>query len=360
MTRAIRVLPVLILALWVAPPVRAAAPCSVPGTHATIQAAIDDSSCNPIDVAAGTFDENIELGRSVEIIGAGTGSTIIDGTGGPVVGTSGPTAHTFTLRNLTVTGGGSGGPDGGGFQVEEAAHTLVLTDVAVRGNSGATNGGGLALLDGSTLVMTGGEIADNMATSFAGGFESLGGGDVTLTGVRIAGNTAPSVGAFYTEVGSLAVHGGSIDGNEATTDIAAFYAFNVVDVTMTDSTIRNNTAPSGYSSQIATDTLTVRDLLVDGNSAGSGGLGVYAETSANIESSAFVNNTASEASGGGLSLSASGGTIPLDVSNSTISGNRARGNGGGVAVENGVFTGTNLTITNNTADDDADGAGSGG
>src|SRR5688572_16085545 len=48
----------------------AAGPCNVPVDHATIQAAVDDANCTTINVAGGTYNEHVTIGRSITISGA--------------------------------------------------------------------------------------------------------------------------------------------------------------------------------------------------------------------------------------------------------------------------------------------------
>jgi hypothetical protein len=55
----------------------AAASCAVPSGYATINAALADTSCDPIIVAAGNYDEQLDITRSVTITGAGSASTTI-------------------------------------------------------------------------------------------------------------------------------------------------------------------------------------------------------------------------------------------------------------------------------------------
>jgi len=57
-----------------------AATCSVPSApHPTIQAAIDDTGCDPIIVAAGTYAEVLTISRSVAVQGAGSGQSFVQG-----------------------------------------------------------------------------------------------------------------------------------------------------------------------------------------------------------------------------------------------------------------------------------------
>jgi hypothetical protein len=349
----------LLVGLWLAPAASGAGACVVPSaTYPTIQSAVDDPGCDPINLAAGTFNQNVNLGRSVQINGAGTTSTIIDGTGGSVINISGSTPRNVGMTSLTVTGGG-GAVAGGGFQVEEATHTLTLTDVAVTGNVGATEGGGLAMLDQSTLVMRGGSISNNEVTG-PGGAIVADRASISLTDVHVDGNKADVGGAMYHDLGSLEVRGGTFDGNQATSVYGSIQTLDLDSVILDGTTFRGNTTGGAYGGpNLSTDTFTGRNLLVDGNVAGAlAGLTVFASTSASLENSSVTNNTATASSDGGLTMGAGGPAVPLSLVNTTVSGNRAEEGAGGLGISGGAFVGTNLTITNNTAD--YDGGGSGG
>jgi hypothetical protein len=55
-----------------------AATCTVPGSHATIQAAVNDPACSNINVAPGVYDEQVKVTRSnVTITGSGQDITSI-------------------------------------------------------------------------------------------------------------------------------------------------------------------------------------------------------------------------------------------------------------------------------------------
>jgi hypothetical protein len=51
-----------------------AGPCSVPGGYPTIQSAVNDVTCDPINVAPGTYNENVTILRSVTINGSQAGN----------------------------------------------------------------------------------------------------------------------------------------------------------------------------------------------------------------------------------------------------------------------------------------------
>ncbi len=70
------VLALLFLAL--ASPLRAQT-CTVPGSHATIQEAIDDPACTTITLSAQTYAESIVIPRSLTLAGPGAGGAIVQG-----------------------------------------------------------------------------------------------------------------------------------------------------------------------------------------------------------------------------------------------------------------------------------------
>ncbi len=68
----------LVLVLMARVPVPAIT-CTVPGSHLTIQAAVDDLACIQIDLVDQTYTESIHVPRSLTITGPGAGTPIIEG-----------------------------------------------------------------------------------------------------------------------------------------------------------------------------------------------------------------------------------------------------------------------------------------
>ncbi|HKV23483.1 MAG TPA: hypothetical protein VJN93_02730 [Candidatus Acidoferrum sp.] len=136
----IRLLPILacgFMAAALAQSAHAATLCVNPkganGCFSTIQAAVTHASINDIiDVAAGTYHENVTINIPLSLIGAGAGTSVIDATGLPngilVDGYSNP-----GLRNVTIAG----------FTIENAQFEGVLVvssiDVIIRDNRIAEN-----------------------------------------------------------------------------------------------------------------------------------------------------------------------------------------------------------------------------
>jgi hypothetical protein len=182
---------------------------TVPGGFATIQAAIDAAPTNEmriISVAAGTYAGPIAFnGKPVRVRGAGTGQTILSGSGGQqqsVVWFTGGEPSIAMLERLTVRGGQSGTPlpsfpsalvGGGVFGIDSAAsmHDCVVennaagfgagayfvrctgsvTDCVFRGNSASTDGGGFQTNQGSQQL-TDVIVQGNYANSRGGGMHS--------------------------------------------------------------------------------------------------------------------------------------------------------------------------------------------
>ncbi len=80
-----------------APQIRADT-CTVPGSHSTINSAIDDPVCTEVELDALVYDETLDVARSIDLIGPPAASAEING---PVrVAGSGTTVR---LERLIVT-----------------------------------------------------------------------------------------------------------------------------------------------------------------------------------------------------------------------------------------------------------------
>jgi len=73
--------------------------CTVPGTHAVIQAAIDDPGCTVIELASQTYDESIHLPRSLTLAGPGAGGAVVAGLAQVVGGGTAVTLVDLAVRN---------------------------------------------------------------------------------------------------------------------------------------------------------------------------------------------------------------------------------------------------------------------
>lgn len=118
-----------------------------------------------INVAAGTYLENVTIRASIAISGAGAATTIVDGGG------SGPV---FDLRL----------PDG----AATPSISVLLSGLTIQ-NGHADNGGGIRAWDGVELTVVNTVVQNNRADGNAGGILNSG-GEVNLLNVTVASNEA--------------------------------------------------------------------------------------------------------------------------------------------------------------------------
>jgi hypothetical protein len=228
----------------------AAATCNVPGTHASIQAAINDVACNPIVVAAGSYPENLSVNRDVTIQGAGPGQTNLTPVAGTVLNTS---AGTLTVSVSGVTVGGTAVQ---GAAVGEGS-ILNLTNAVISGHTSTTSAGievktngtpgGTGVLNGTDLTISGNHTTFTGAGGGAG-INNL--GVVNLTNSTISGNTAAGEGGGFrngipSSVATLT--NVTIFGNTANADGAGFMNTGGATASLRNTTVSANTADNDTS-----------------------------------------------------------------------------------------------------------------
>ena len=275
------------------------------------------SAGDTITVAAGTYSGGFTIDKTLNVAGAGKGSTIISG-GGPVVtiGTFGAASEpTVSITGVTITGGvthsspmsvpffGHEGvfAAGGGIEIPPNAGfsggaTVTVADSVITGNRVAPT----ATVP-SGLACPGGSICP-LAWAFGGGIDTW--GAVTLTNTTLSDNQVggpvasdADAGGIDSELGSLTLKGSTVTGNQA---IASAPNGRFADT-------------GGILAQSGT-TLTVAGSLIGDNSA--------------RLSTAFRNSVQTNALAGGIHVqgddscaSPSSGCAVATISDSTFSGN---------------------------------------
>lgn len=378
----------LVMFLWLARQTQAGSPdvCASGCIYSSLQAALDDNDTvgTTLVLAAETFAENVEITRSITLVGAGPGMTIIDGqmTDTAVLISGSPTV---SISELTIQNGDTTSVDGGGLLNEGG--TVSLTNVVVQNNR-APNGAGIT--NDGVMILDNVTVRNNVADELVGDVsicaDCAGGGIynlsvMTITNSIIHGNMAKYGGGIDNAINSaisatnVEVYGNTAQNNPADPDSAGGGIENLGTLTLTNSTVRNNEAPFGAG--IANDgtltvtgsdihnnvadmrgggmhnsfNLTVQTSRIYDNEAGSGGGGgISSEGGDVIVAQTAVYNNSAAGSGGGIVHNVTAGANSFMLTNSTLSGNSASGTGGGL--RNAGVAGTslnNVTVRNNSA-----------
>ena len=157
---------------------------TVPGGYPTIQAAINAASIgDTIDIAAGTYSENVNLKAGVCLEGVGVDQTTISKSGAP--GVSGNDVSYVIIKNLTVSNSGGNSVAGGGISLSGSTN-ISLQSCRLTGNV-AANGGGIYISQSNVTVdhcLIDGNTAHNMGAGMVMESNSV----VTFTNVTMANN----------------------------------------------------------------------------------------------------------------------------------------------------------------------------
>ena len=156
----------------------------------------------------GVYKGPVTIDMSVNIFGADSGETFIDGNQQGSVFTIGKTDPNIDgeLSTISISGGSS--EYGGGIK---NFGRLRLFDVIINGNTASQYGGGV-FNHGSIICATAG-IFDNSAKVGAGIFNDLD-SNLDLNAVIIKSNTAAVWGGGILNVGNMVFRGGTVYGNE--------------------------------------------------------------------------------------------------------------------------------------------------
>jgi CSLREA domain-containing protein len=135
---------------------------------------------------------------------------------------------------------------------------------------------------------------------------------------------------------------------DAATDFGVIDIRGFVGVEISGLTISGGRGGSGIAAYFSDTWVTLRGVVISGNTAtNGGGGGIYTGAQMIIDSSTISGNEATGSNGKGAGIYVTAGN--LTVSNSTFSGNAAGSIGGGIFQNGGFVSLTNVTISGNSA-----------
>ncbi len=275
----------------------------------------------------------LDISDSVTIQGPGAASISVSGNNASRVFYLYNSASMIdvTISGLTVDSGAAG--FGGG--IVDFDENLTLDDVTISNSNASSSGGGIAVTGADlALAIQNSRITGNIAGSSGGGIYVSSAASVSVKNSTISNNTASNVGGgvyFYLPAGPATFDETTISGNTAAGPGGGVeFFFSYGSATFTGSTISGNSgaAGGGVFLYLPVEPLTVENCTVSGNQA-------------------------TVADGGGIYLY-NLYTGSSELRHTTIAGNAAAGNGGGLILRNGSASMNHMILGDNTAGGDAD------
>jgi hypothetical protein len=229
-------------------------------------------------IAPATYGENLTINFSLNVVGASSKTTIIDGGGAGTVVAIPNTASHVAISKLTIRNG-SAVRGGGIFN----AGTLTIHGTIISGNS-APSGGGIfnsGMLTISYSTVGGNSAAAPMIGGQGGGIDN--GGVMMISNTSITGNVAVGLiriappppwafGGGILNAGTLTISNSTLAANAV--GISGYRGhggalYNYGTVTISNSTVAGNSGEGIYtSSNFVVDLTKAQNTIVANNSAG--------------------------------------------------------------------------------------------
>ncbi len=307
-----------------------------PGCAATLDAAlVSAQDGDTIRLGPGVYAGGVTIGKSVRVVGAGQGRTVIRG-GGSVITIAGTTPRLeVSISQLAVTGGVATGNGfdsrGGGIDIEATAEGgvgagVTLTDVTVRNNRATAT----TVSDSPSGVLCP-EGFCPFARARGGGIANS--GALTLIRSTVADNRVDGAlsdangGGIFSELGTLTLESSVVSGNQARPKgIGRFAEGGGVFVDSGDLTVRRSQVVKNRADLVTSWPVEAQGELIDMN-ANSGGIHIGNGSTVIISDTTISHNAISAIDPAGEPLAFDGGMCAcgessVNMTNTTISHNR--------------------------------------
>jgi hypothetical protein len=310
----------------------------------TIQEAVDRAGGgDTVRIGPGTYAELVTIEKRLMLIGAGAGSTVIDGKRLDAVVYVDATA---TISGTTIQNGAA---EAGGGIFNDLNANLTLNHSIIRNSHAISEGGGI--YNSGILTLNDTRVVSNSAGQFGGGISTYE-GRTRLNHSDVVRNSSGDTGGGIDSFSStVTVNQSTLRDNNAEQVGGAMNGFEST-IVLIDSDVTGNQAGSdGGGILLHTGTLELtRSRVRDNGSAYYGGGIATINAMTRINGSTFLNNSAeqtiTDTVGGGGALDVYDGV--LHVRGSHFQDNSAGLVGGAINIEAGTLAITDTDILSNT------------
>ena len=277
-----------------------------------------------------------------------------------------PGSDTILLTaNITLTSVGNSSPDFG-----DTGLVPIMSDITIDGrgfsitrDAGAPNFRILLVVNGGNLTLRNVRVSAGVGTAvfnntFCSGSSCGGGvynqGTLTITNSTISDNSASEFGGGIYNQGTLTIMNSTFSGNTAASNGGGVYQRSGSTLTITNSTFSGNSAGGrGGGVAIIDSGVTIMNSMFSGNTAGSEGGAVSSFGGVITITNSIISSNSAVIGGGVSSLDS------FTITNSIVTGNSAT-DGGGAYNGGGTSSLNNSTFSANSATGSGGGAYNGG
>ncbi|WP_409200150.1 beta strand repeat-containing protein [Methanobrevibacter sp. DSM 116169] len=205
------------------------------------------------------------------------------------------------------------------------------------------------IVNGGNLILENITLQNGHTNSNGGAINNNNGGNVTISNSTLNNNTASSGGAIYNNGGNdFTINNSTFNNNTANVDGGAIYNNGGNDFTINNSTFNNNSASSwgGAISNNGGSDFNISNSTLNNNKASDYGGAISNNGGDFTISNSTLNNNKANYYGGAI---LNNGGNDFTINNSTLNNNTANVDGGAIYNNGGDFTISNSTLNNNTA-----------